>query len=809
MTTFPTTDYKILGDAVRSISARCDGAQNDDGVGFSATDTTFGKSIAMLPDSEWDIDVASAVYDLLRHYKRQLTEVGIPFDSIPVIDRTINARRGRSKAIRLASDALAVDAVSRKSKMELEGNEIVLHSPFHAELVRDLRGVQGRRWDSSRSVNVFPAVASQTIRDIADKWHIAIPENIATLESVPVVEQEPEVGLQVDDEDVIIRFAYDRALVEDVKRSVPAARWNVQKRVWTTVVANLHQALLFAQRHNLAIQPGLTEYLETERARAEELREASVATDADIEVASAIPLLPYQRAGVAYALKTRRLMIADSMGLGKTVQALAAVVTANALPAVVITTSTLKLNWQLEVSKFFPSLTTTVVSGTASGEIPEADIVILNYDICAQRADDVISISPQALVVDESHAIKNAKAKYVCPECNSKVRVNAKRCSGCNARFSAPVEKWTVRRGEGVMRISRAIPNDGMVILLSGTPITNRPSELVPQLVAIGRIDEFGGPWRFQQRYCGRDGSGATNLKELNEKMRGSFFIRRTVADVLDELPELRNSQQMMPVSSAAMRRYTEIENDVVHYLANRAKEIAESEAAEVAVRALGVEISDASEQASVRAAGRRAYVEKAMRAEAAEHLVRISVLKNAVAELKYESMVAWIEDFLNESDEKLIVFAEHVEMVENIVSHFGDITVKIRGGVSQEDRMEAVRRFQEDPATRLFVGNMAAASEGITLTAASNVAFLEQAWTPTMHAQCVSRAYARANDPHPCTAWYLLAPNTIDMEINSLLAKKAEVVNAATDGIEIEKQGSILADLVVSLASRQERNAA
>ena len=122
---------------------------------------------------------------------------------------------------------------------------------------------------------------------------------------------------------------------------------------------------------------------------------------------------------------------------------------------------------------------------------------------------------------------------------------------------------------------------------------------------------------------------------------------------------------------------------------------------------------------------------------------------------------------------------------------------------------MEAVRRFQEDPATRLFVGNMAAASEGITLTAASNVAFLEQAWTPTMHAQCVSRAYARANDPHPCTAWYLLAPNTIDMEINSLLAKKAEVVNAATDGIEIEKQGSILADLVVSLASRQERNAA
>ena len=259
-----------------------------------------------------------------------------------------------------------------------------------------------------------------------------------------------------------------------------------------------------------------------------------------------------------------------------------------------------------------------------------------------------------------------------------------------------------------------------------------------------------------------------------------------------------------MPVSSAAMRKYVEIENDVVHYLANRAKELAQSEAAEKAAAALGLDVEDVAERASVQAAGRRAYAEKALRAEAAEHLVRISVLKNAVADLKYESMIAWIEDFLSEGDEKLVVFAEHVEMVENVVAHFGDAAVKIRGGVSQEARADAVKRFQEDPTVRLFVGNMAAASEGLTLTAASNVAFMEQAWTPAMHAQCIARCYGRANDMHGAVAWYLLAPNTIDMEINALLAAKAEVVDAATDGIEVEQQGSILADLVVSLANRQ-----
>ena len=98
----------------------------------------------------------------------------------------------------------------------------------------------------------------------------------------------------------------------------------------------------------------------------------------------------------------------------------------------------------------------------------------------------------------------------------------------------------------------------------------------------------------------------------------------------------------------------------------------------------------------------------------------------------------------------------------------------------------------------------MAAASEGLTLTAASNVVFLEQAWTPAMHAQCVARCYGRANDMHGAVAWYLLADNTIDMSINRMLQEKSVVVNAATDGIEVDQGGSVLGDLIVELANRQ-----
>ena len=808
MTTIATSEYEILGQAVRAIAAQCDGAHTDDGVGFNASDTTFGRSVAVLPESEWDQDVAAAVYTLLRKYKGQLGSVGIDFDSIPPV-RTGIASGGRRRAIRAASNTLAVAGVSRKSRLTLDHGLITLESPYHADLVREVRSIPGRRWDGARGVNTFPASSAASVRDLADKWHISVPDDIADLADTPqdeIPQPAPELGLEIDGDLVIIRFAYAADLVTDVKKNVPGAKWNVAKRVWVTVTANLHQALEFAERHNLTIQPGLVEFLTELEAKANELREASRATDADIHVESALPLKPYQRAGVAYALRTRNCIIGDKMGLGKTVQALAAVIHDNALPCIIVTTNTGKLNWVREISKFFPSFSTEVVCGTTSEPVAAADFVIINYEIVAARADDLIDINPVGLILDESHYIKNAKPSWRCPECNAKVRSNAKTCKDCNKAI-VPVERWNVLRGGGVMKISRAISATGMKILLTGTPITSRPIELIPQLDAIDRLGEFDGRWKFQQRYCGRDGQGAFNLVELNEKMRGSFYIRRTLEDVMDEVPALTNAPQSVQISTAGMRKYQEIERDVVHYLADRARELAESEAAEKAASALGLDVEDVMERAAVQAAGRRAYAEKAMRAEAAEHLVRINALKTAVSELKYEGAVTWIEEFLNNSDGKLIVFGEHISVVEDLVAHFGDLAVKVRGGVSVEDRDAAQERFQTDPTCRLFIANMDAAGEVLTLTAAYDVAFVEQAWTPTKHAQCVGRAYGRVSDLHPVTAWYLLAPGTIDEDINAMLLEKAKVVDAVTDGIELdEQQTSILADLVVQLANRTER---
>ena len=77
-------------------------------------------------------------------------------------------------------------------------------------------------------------------------------------------------------------------------------------------------------------------------------------------------LMPFQAAGVRYALRRRRAFIADEQGLGKTIQALAAIECEQAFPAVVICPASLKLNWEREIARWLPHRTTTVVSGTGT-----------------------------------------------------------------------------------------------------------------------------------------------------------------------------------------------------------------------------------------------------------------------------------------------------------------------------------------------------------------------------------------------------------------------------------------------------------
>jgi SWI/SNF-related matrix-associated actin-dependent regulator 1 of chromatin subfamily A len=124
------------------------------------------------------------------------------------------------------------------------------------------------------------------------------------------------------------------------------------------------------------------------------------------------------------------------------------------------------------------------------------------------------------------------------------------------------------------------------------------------------------------------------------------------------------------------------------------------------------------------------------------------------------------------------------------VIARFPD-ALHILGGDSMRARQEAINAFQRPDGPQLIVGATRAAAQGITLTRASNVCFLELEWTPAIHDQAEDRCH-RIGQRDAVTAWYLLAADTIDETMARLIKRKREVIDAVTDGRDLPDGGLI-----------------
>jgi SWI/SNF-related matrix-associated actin-dependent regulator 1 of chromatin subfamily A len=457
----------------------------------------------------------------------------------------------------------------------------------------------------------------------------------------------------------------------------------------------------------------LVDELVAEHDRAARTVALSYAEDADLDgLALGGELHPFQRAGVRYALERRRTFIADEQGLGKTVQALATLEVDGAFPAAVVCPASMKLTWERESQHWLPGRSVVVLDGrtesTWTERAQQAEIVVLNYDILAAHAHRLAARGLRAFVLDESHYVKNPRA----------------------GRTRAAIE------------LADRLSPDALRLALTGTPVLNRPSELVSQLRVLGRIKEFGSGARLARRF--RD---AGSDDRLHWNLRAHCYVRRTKAQVLPQLPAKRHDA--VPIQLSNEHEYRLAEADVIAWLQSLP---------------LDLRTMDAKVAAALRS----------------EQLVRLNNLRQLAAHGKLGTALTWIADFLA-SGEPLVVFAEHVAIQRAVTERFPH-AVHILGADSTRDRQAAVDAFQREDGPQLIVCSMKAGSQGITLTRASNVAFLELDWTPARHDQAEDRLH-RIGQDSAVSAWYLLAPDTIDQTMAELLERKRGVINAVTDG--------------------------
>jgi SWI/SNF-related matrix-associated actin-dependent regulator 1 of chromatin subfamily A len=515
---------------------------------------------------------------------------------------------------------------------------------------------------------------------------------------------DPDVGL-----------AFEQLTASEGTRAVPLDPWAVE------------ELDAFIARHDVEVTGRALEVLEhlrdEHRQAAGAVRRSRATAGEPIEpAASALggELAPFQWAAVDYALQARRVFLADEQGLGKTVEALAALEADGAFPAIVICPASMKLNWEREAQRWLPHRSVAVIHGRCAVP-PRGDITILNYEIVAAHRQALTRPRPRprAIVVDESHYCKNPSAK----------------------------------RTHAVRALAASVVPDGLRLALTGTPVLNHADELIAQLRVIDRLTDFGSGARFSAQFRGR-----LSEERLHWHLRRHCFVRRLKADVLPQLPAKR--QVVVPMALTNDSEYRLAERDVIAWL-----------------RTQPLDLSTLN-----------AKIASTLRAQ---RLAQLGTLQRLAARGKLAAALAWIDDFLA-SGEALVVFARHVEVQHALLQRFPD-ALHLLGADSLSAREASIAAFQQPTGPPLIVAATRVAAQGITLTRASNVAFLELEWTPAMHDQAEDRCH-RIGQHDAVTAWYLLAASTIDETMARLIQSKRATVAAVTDGRTLESEGLVAA---------------
>ena len=407
-----------------------------------------------------------------------------------------------------------------------------------------------------------------------------------------------------------------------------------------------------------------------------------------------------------------------------TIQAIKIMQRTKYFPVVICCPAFLKYNWVSELKKFAPEINYYVCSGQTP-KLPKKifDVYIINYDVLKFWVQKFLSINIQFLVFDESHFVKNKSAQ----------------------------------RTKAALKLSQRVER---VLLMTGTPIENRPVEIFFQIALINP-GIFPNWLKFAKRYnsCRRTMFGwqmgkARHTKELNEILTNTCMIRRRKEDVLTELPPI--VRQVIPLEIDNRQEYDEAQNDIIDWIAHN---------------------TDLN-------------IQKAKRVEAQ---IRLDKLKYISAMGKLEQIVQWID---NESEnQKLVVFCYHKKILkalnERLKNH-----ILFSSDIETEQRQRLVESFQNDPTKRVFLTTLRVGGTGLTLTASHTTVFVQLEWNPGLHNQAEDRVHRIGQTADSVNAVYFIAKDTVEEKILGLIDGKRSDIRRVIDGEEV-KDGEILTKLL------------
>ena len=583
--------------------------------------------------------------------------------------------------------------------------------------------------------------------------------------------------------------------------------WNRVRKGWETSDVEQVRPL---RKHAVG---AAKEHLDNEEALKRALVEASWAEDTTAEFPSpeGLTYMPFQKAGIEYAIERDKTLIADPPGLGKTIQAIGVHNTVKTKRTLIICPASLKVNWKREWEKWdVHGLTVGIARSEiarepvfeANGERmrdhenkpvtnvstvhvwPDTNVVVVNYDMLETFDDALKKIDWDLLICDEAHLLKSKKAKR----------------SMCVFGGSAAARR---KNGVVVKKAKEFVAIDATrTLYLTGTPVLSRPLDIWNLIRScdpkgLGKKKED-----FQFRYCGAhyigdylDTSGSSNEEELGRLMRERFMVRRDKKSVLKDLPDKTREMIMLPqdgLEAPIKREKSRVETALSAYEA-----VLGLEEDDNAFRYIKT-ITDLSEKLSRALAAQDSEEpnwDRAVKSLDEPDQILFTEISEAREEVAL-AKVGMVADHVNklyQANEPVILFAYHKSVVAELQRRLEAMGMRVgivTGSVPPNKRQKIVDDFQ-DGLYDVILGNIMAMGTGFTLTRASIVVFAELDWVPSQIEQAEDRAW-RHGQKNAVLIQHLVVDGSIEARMAMVLLDKMGVISATLDSRTYEGEGTV-----------------
>jgi superfamily II DNA or RNA helicase len=485
-----------------------------------------------------------------------------------------------------------------------------------------------------------------------------------------------------------------------------------------------------AQLTDLASAPGWSwKGSPTLEALAERLKGLDRLPEVSIPDGFLATLRPYQVEGLQWLQFIREFgiggVLADDMGLGKTIQTLAHLALEKARgrmdrPTLVVSPTSVLVNWRDEIARFTPGLTTVILHGGARharfSEITGADLVLTTYPLLSRDAAELLKAEFHGVILDEAQNVKNPKTQAAQVVCQLKARHR---------------------------------------LCLTGTPLENHLGELWSLFNFL--IPGFlGDETRFNAVFRGPiEKGGDEKLRQALGRRVRPFLLRRRKDQVASDLPPKTEMVEKVELSGPQRDLYETIRLS----MERRVRE----EVANKGLNRSHIVILDA--------------LLKLRQVCCDPRLLPLESARQVKVSAKLDRLMELVPTLLEEG-RRILLFSQFTSMLALIEERLRAAKISwVTLTGDTKDRATPVREFQSG-LVPLFLISLKAGGSGLNLTAADTVILYDPWWNPAVEAQAADRAH-RIGQEKPVFVYRLLAEGTVEEKMLQLQERKRELVQA------------------------------